>query len=123
MLCYAMLGEVNRNAVQHDRPVEKKTAKCVKLKVKDDHLHFTHYLDALCSFQMFVCTKSAHNVHIVHQWKVGLTAFDMNRWLSEDTIHTHSHGHKDTVEDPRTLINDSYMTCSVESVIKRLRTV
>ena len=51
--CYAFLytGKVDRNAVQHDRPVEKKTAKGVKRKVKDVHLHFTHYLDALRTFQ------------------------------------------------------------------------
>ena len=54
--CYAFLctGKVDRNTVQHSRPVEKKTAKGVKRKVKGEHLHFTHYLDALHSFQTFV---------------------------------------------------------------------
>ena len=54
--CYAFLctGNVDRNIVQHSRPVEKKIAKGVKRKVKDGHLHFTHYLDALHSFQTFV---------------------------------------------------------------------
>ena len=51
--CYAFLGTgmVDRNIVEHSRPVEKKIAKGVKRKVKDEHLHFTHYLDALYSFQ------------------------------------------------------------------------
>ena len=97
-------------------------------KVKDDNLHFTHYLDALRSFQTFVCrqnliSSNAHSVRTVHQRKVRLAAFDTKRWLCEDTINTHPHGHKDTVEDPMTLINDSYMICCVEDAIKRLRTV
>ena len=47
--CCAFLctGKVDRNIVQHSRPVEKKIAKGVKHKVKDEHLHFTHYLNAL----------------------------------------------------------------------------
>ena len=50
--CYVFLctGKVDRNVVQHTRPVEKKTAKGVKRKVKDDHLHFKHYLDGLRNF-------------------------------------------------------------------------
>ena len=42
--CYAFLctDKVDKNAMQHTRPVEKKTAKGVKCKVKDDHLHFNH---------------------------------------------------------------------------------
>ena len=94
--CYAFLckGKVDGNAVQHSRPVEKKTAKGVKRKVKDEHLHFTHHLDALRSFQTFVCkqnliSSTAQTVRTVHQRKVGLTAFDTKRWLREDTIHTH----------------------------------
>ena len=128
--CYAFVctGKVDKNVVQHGRPVEKKTAKGVKRKVKDDHLHFSHYLDALHSFQTFVCrqnliSSTTHSVHTVHQRKVELTAFDTKRWLCEDTIHTHSHGHKDRVEDPVALVNESYITCSVFSAIKRLRTV
>ena len=54
--CYAFLctGKVNRNVVQHNNPIEKKTAKGVKRKVKDEHLHFRHYLDAFQNFQSFV---------------------------------------------------------------------
>ena len=105
------------NALQHSKLVEKKIVKGVKRKVKDGHLHFTHYLGALCSFQTFVCkqnliSSTAHTVRTVHQRKVELTAFDRKRWLCEDTIHTHSHGHKDTVENPLTLVNNSYITCS-----------
>ena len=127
--CYAFLctGIVDRNVAHHYRPMEKKTAKGVKRKVKDEHLHFAHYLDALHSFQTFVCkqnliSSTAQTVRTVHQRKVGQTAFDTKRWMCEDTIHTHSHGHKDTVKDPMTLVNDSYITCSVVSAIKRLRT-
>ena len=51
--CYAFLcmGKVDKNILQHTEPVEKKTAKGVKCKVKDDHLHFAHYLDVLRSFK------------------------------------------------------------------------
>ena len=126
--CYAYLctGKVDRNVLQHERPVEKKTAKGVKRKVKDEHLHFTHYLDALRSFQTFVCkqnriSSTAHTVRTVHQGKVRLTLFDTKRWICEDTIHTHSHGHEDTVEDPMTLVNDSYTACSIVAAIKCLR--
>ena len=97
--CNAFLctGKVGRNIVQHSRPVEKKIAKGVKRKVKDEHLHFTHQLDALHSFQTFVrkqnlISSTAHTVRTAHQRKVGLTAFDTKRWLCEDTIHTHPHG-------------------------------
>ena len=45
--CYAFLcaGKVDKNILQHTKPVEKKTTKGVKGKVKDDHLHFAQYLD------------------------------------------------------------------------------
>ena len=114
--CYAFLctGKVDKNVVQHTRPVVKKTAKGVKRKVKDDHLHFNHYLDALRNFQTFVCkqnliSSTAHTVRTVHNRKVGLTAFDTKRWLCEDTIHRHSHGHKDTMSDPMHLVNRFYI--------------
>ena len=50
--CYAFLcmGKVDRNIILHTNPVKKKTAKGVKRKVKDGHLHFNHYLDALQIF-------------------------------------------------------------------------
>ena len=45
--CYAFLctGKVDKNVLQHTRPVEKKTEKGVKHQVKDDYLNFAHYLD------------------------------------------------------------------------------
>ena len=54
--CYAFLcaDKVDKNVLQRTRHVEKKTAKGVKRKVKDDHLHFVHYLDALHSFKSCV---------------------------------------------------------------------
>ena len=57
--CYAFLctGKVDKNVLQHTRPVEKKTAKGVKRKVKDDHLHFAHYSDELCSFNRISVSK------------------------------------------------------------------
>ena len=57
--CYAFLctGKVDGNVVQHSKPVENKTAKGMKRLVKDEHLHFAHYLDALYSFQTFVCNR------------------------------------------------------------------
>ena len=74
----------------------------MKRKVKDDPLHFKHYLDALSNLQTFVCkqnliSSTSHTVRTVHNRKVGPTAFDTKRWMCEDTVHTHSHGHRDTV--------------------------
>ena len=91
--------------LHHTEPVEKKTTKGVKRKVKDDHLHFAHYLDVLHSFKSYVCKQNLisstnHTVRTVHTRKIGLTAFDAKRWLCEDTVHTHSHAHKDTVLEP-----------------------
>ena len=106
--CYAFpcTGKVDKNVLQHTIPVEKKTAKGVKRKVKDDHLHFGHYLDVLCSFKSYVCKQNLtsstnRTVRTVHIRKIGMTAFDTKRWLCEDTVHAHSHGHKDT--DPSDL--------------------
>ena len=85
--CYALaLGKVDRNALQHLGSVEKKTSKGVKRKVKDDHLHFEHYLDVLRSVKSCVCKQnlislSAHTVRTVHNRKVGLTDFDTKHWL------------------------------------------
>ena len=76
--CYAFLctGKVDRNVVQHTKPVEKKTAKGAKRKVKEEHLHFEHYLNALRNFESFICkqnsiTSTAHTVRPVHQRKIG----------------------------------------------------
>ena len=117
---------MDKNVIQHTNPIEKKTAKGVKCKVKDEHLHFNHYLDALHSFSSFVCkqnliSSTSHTVRSVHQRKVGLTAFDIKRWLCDDTIHTHSHGHLDTVEFPDKLKNNSFLTCIVTEAVKRLK--
>ena len=107
------------------KPIEKKTVKSVKEKVKKDHLHLSHYLDTLHTSKSYVCKQNLlsstnHTVHTVHQRKVGLTSFDTKRWLCEDTIHTHSHGHKDTVEDPMHLVNTSYIILCVQEPIKCL---
>ena len=125
--CYTFLctGKVDRNIVQHSSPVEKKIAKGAKRKVKDEHLHFTHYLDALHSFQTFVSkhnliSSTAHTVRTVHQRKVGLTAFDTKRWLCEDTTHKHYHGHRDTVDVPEALVDKSLMTCAIAKGFNRL---
>ena len=105
----------------HTRPVEKKAAKGVKRKVKDDNLHFAHYLDTLRSFQSYVCkqnliSSSAHTIRTVHTRKVGLTALDTKRWLCEDTVHTYSHGHKDTVSDSTYLaVLSSNLKCCVDA--------
>ena len=125
LLC--VLVKLINNILQHTHTVERKTAKCVKRKVKDEHLHFSHYLDAINNFHSFVCSQNlisttAHTVRSVHQRKLGLTAFDTKRWLCSDTIHTHSYGYHDTTEFPDELRNDSFITCTVAEVIKRLKT-
>ena len=53
---YAILctGKVSNNVLQHTNPVEKKTAKGVKRRVKDAHLHFAYYLDALNNFHTYL---------------------------------------------------------------------
>ena len=101
-------GKVDKNVLQHTRPVEKKTAKAVKCKVKDDHLHFAHYLDVLCSFKSYVCKQNLisstnHTVHTIHTW------LDTKWWLCEDTVRTHLHAHKDKVSDPSDLFTKSYI--------------
>ena len=68
--------KVDKNVLKHVDLVEKKTAKGVKRKVKDDHLRFGHYLH-LRSFESYVCKQnlastSAHTVRTVHSRKVGL---------------------------------------------------
>ena len=128
--CYAFLytGKVDRNIVQHSRTMKKKIAKGVKRKVEDEHLHCTHYLDALHSFQTVVSKQNLisstdHTVRTVHQRKVGLTAFDTKRWLWEDTIHTHSHGHRDNVDDPEALVDKSLMTCAIEKAFNLVKAI
>ena len=127
--CYAFMctGKLDKNIIQQTNPVEKNTAKGVKRKVKYEHLHLAHYLDASNNFQSFVSkqnliSSTSHTVRSVHQRKVALKAFDTKRWLCEGTIHTHSHGHHDTIEFPDELKNSSYVTCTVAEAIKRLKT-
>ena len=57
--CYAFLctGKVDKNMLQHTRPVEKKTANGIKRKVKDVHLHFAHYLGVLRGFNRMSVSK------------------------------------------------------------------
>ena len=93
--CYAFLstGKVCNNEFQHTNPVKKKTAKGVKRSVKDAHLHFAHYLDALNNFRTYLFRQNlikstSHTVRTVHMCKVGLTAYDTKRWLCDDTMHT-----------------------------------
>ena len=77
---------------QHTNPAEKKTAKGVKRSVKDAHLHFAHYLDALNNFRTYhfrqVIKSTSHTVRTVHMCKVDLAPYDTKRWLCDDTIHT-----------------------------------
>ena len=98
---YAFLctGKASNNMLQDNNPVEKKTAKGVKHRVKDAHLHFKHYLDALRNSHTYLCdrTSTLHTVHTIHMCKVGLTAYDTKRWLCDDTIHTHAHCHQNTL--------------------------
>ena len=86
--CYAFLctGKVSNNMLQHTNPVEKKTEKGVKRRVKDAHLHFGHYLDELKNFHTYLCRQNLikstlHTVRTVHMCKVG----------------THAHGHQSTL--------------------------
>ena len=39
------------------------------------------------------------------------------RWLCNDTIHTYSHGHRDTVGDPEVLVDKSFMTCPIAKAL------
>ena len=127
--CYAFMctGKLDKNVLKHVEPVEKKTAKGVKRKVKGDHLRFGHYLDVLHSFESYVCkqnliSSSDHTVRTVHSSKVGLTAWFTKRWLCDDTIHTHSYGHMDTVENPLELENVSFIAeCIAQPGIYGLR--
>ena len=52
--CYAFLctGKVSNNMLQYTNLVEKKTAKGVKRRVKDAHMHFEYYLNALRNFHV-----------------------------------------------------------------------
>ena len=97
--CYPFFcpGKVSNDMFQHTNPVEKKTAKGVKRRVKDAHLHFEYYLDALNNFHTYLCRQNLikstlHTVCTVHMCKGGSTAYDTKQWLCDDTIHTHAHG-------------------------------
>ena len=84
--CYAFLctGKVCNNVFQHTRHIEKKTAKSVKRSVKDAHLHFAHYLEALNNFRAYLCRQNliksiSYTVRTVHMCKVNLTSYDTKR--------------------------------------------
>ena len=100
--CRAFLctGKVSNNMLQHTNPVEKKTKG--ERRVKDAHLHFEYYLDALKNFHVYLCRQNLiksilHTVRTVHMCKVGFTAYDTKRWMCADTIHTHADGHRSTL--------------------------
>ena len=102
--CYAFLctGKGSKNILQHTNPMEKKTAKDVKRRVKDARLHFEYYLDALRIFHTYLrrqnlIKSTLHTVRTVRRCKVGLTSYDTKRWLCDDTIHTHAHGNRSTL--------------------------
>ena len=61
--CYAFkcIGKVAGNKLLHVNPIEKKTAKGIKRKVKEEHLHFHHYLDAFRKFRSFVCKQNIYS--------------------------------------------------------------
>ena len=82
--------------LQHTKAVEKKTANGVKRRVKDAHLHFEYYLDALTNIHTYVCRQNLIN-STLHTVYTGLTAYDTKRWLCEETIHIHAHGHRSTL--------------------------
>ena len=109
-LCENLLDYV-QNATHFSVRV-KWIRRCFKRKLTDDHLHFAHYLDVLRSFKLYVfkqnlISSTNHTVRTVHTRKVGLRAFETKRWLCEDTVHTHSHDHKDTVSGPMALFGKS----------------
>ena len=59
---YAFLctGKVDKNMLEHTRPVEKKTAKGMEREVKDDHLYFAHYLKMCTSSNLpIICSHCA----------------------------------------------------------------
>ena len=122
--CYAFkcTGKVAGDKLLHTNPVEKKPAKGIKRKVKNDHLHFSHYLDTFKNFHSFVVkqnliSSTSHTVRTVHQRKIGLTAFGTKRWQCEDTIHTHSHGHHANMVNSNNAFSDKI----VDEAIKRLK--
>ena len=58
--CYAFhcTSEVKKNIINLAKPIEKKTSKCVNRKVKDEHLHFSHYLNTLHTFKSCLLAES-----------------------------------------------------------------
>ena len=77
--CYAFLctSKVCNNIFQYIHPVEKKTAKGFKRSVKDAHLHFAHYLDALKTFvhisvdSLPFYLSTSHTLRTVHMCTCG----------------------------------------------------
>ena len=118
--CYAFLctGKASNNLLQHTNLVGKKTAMGVKRWVKDAHLHFAHYLDALNNFHTYLCRQNLikstlHTVCTVHMFKVDLTEYDTKRWLCDDTIHTHANGHRSTLLRISLYLSLLYMSLSI----------
>ena len=102
--CYAFrcMGNVRNNLFQHSKLVERKTAKGVKRRVSDAHLHFAHYWDALNNFHTYICRQNLikstlHTVHTLQKCKTCLIGYGTKRWLCDVTIHTHAHGHQTTL--------------------------
>ena len=98
-------GQVSDNVLHYTKPAEEKG---VKRKLKDDHLHFEHYLDTLRSFRSYfhrqnLISSTNRTVRSAHTRKLDLTAFYTKRCGCEDIIHTHSHVHHGTVQDPKRL--------------------
>ena len=90
--------------LQHTNPVEKKTAKGVEHRVKDAHLHFEYYLDALKNFYTLstepyqVYPYCVHTVCTVQMCNVGMSVSGIvTGWMCDNTIHTHAHGHWSTL--------------------------
>ena len=98
--CYAWMirGFVKDNIVKNHNLREKKVAKGDKKSVKEQHLHFHHYLSCLNGMTVFIIEENhirshAHTITTEHRAKVGLSPFDTKRWLCSDGIHTLAYGH------------------------------
>ena len=82
--------------------VEKKTAKGVKLSVKETHLKYRHYYDCLKSFCRYIVKQNlirskTHTINTIHSVKIGLSTFDTKRWLCENGEDTLAFGHYETL--------------------------
>ena len=66
--CYAFLckGKVSNNTLQHTNRVEKKTAKGVKRRVKDAHLHFAYYFGRTQQLSYISLSTEPDQAHCAH---------------------------------------------------------